>query len=125
MVGLAEEQTAILNVVVVDERGADRASCVLNLSFVDENGIIVVDTTGDPLARDVELRPGVAAALSLRAEDLELDQRKPIRAVLARPDDDRLSDCTGLVPTLEIVNDDGETQVLYYPPDPVHPPDPI
>lgn len=129
MVGLAQTQSAVLNVVLTTPPDPNqppdpqRQACHLVLSFMDAQGRPFHDAAGNEVKKMVELRGNVADSLRLRSGDaIPTGQlRAPIRALLSQPPDPaQPSDCVGLVATLEIVGPLGFTQLLYVaqPPDP-------
>jgi hypothetical protein len=119
MVGLALTQTAVLNVVLAAPTPDDgRSSCRTVVSFVDAQGRPFHDAAGSEVRSLLELRVGAADSIRLWSGDVlgSGQLRIPIRAVLSpTPDDGHASDCSGVVPTLEIVSTLGVTQALYSP----------
>jgi len=139
MVGLAQTQTAILNVVLVPPPDDGRAACRLVLSFVDGQGRPFHDARGDEIRKRVELSGGGSDSLRLRAGDIlgAGRLRTAVRAVIIpvpddgvptpddgiptpddgnpTPDDGMPSTCTRVVASLEIVGPQGATQLLYAP----------
>lgn len=128
MVGLGRGQAAHLHAVLavppepVMPRGTD-SPCHVRLSFVDEQGIIVIHgDTGMELSTSVELRPGIAASLVLPETAMRgASTRALVRAVMGivpptAPDGSVLpyeGQCDGLTATLEISDRQGRTQLLY------------
>jgi len=112
MVGITKGQMAILNTVNVTP-----GKVTVRLRFFDGEGKVIAH------AREV-LRKGEATSLSLSFSDSDTPRgvgRLQIRAGVLGVDE-----TAGFISTLEIVNAETlETQVLVYPPDPVHPPNPI
>jgi hypothetical protein len=132
MVGLAQTQSAVLNVVLTTPPDPNqppdpqRAACRLVLSFMDAQGEPFHDAAGNEVKKMAELRGNVADSLRLRAGDaIPIGQlRTPIRPLVSQPPDPtEPGDCRGLVATLEIVGPLGFTQLLYVgqPPDPANP----
>jgi hypothetical protein len=122
MVGLAQTQSAVLNVVLTTPPDPNtppdpmRAGCRLGLSFMDAQGRPFHDAAGNEVKKVVELRGNVADSLRLRAGDaIPTGQlRAPIRALVSFPPDRaEPPECRGLVATLEIVSPLGFTQLLY------------
>ena len=115
MIGLAEGQTAILNLVLVNPPAGDHPGCRVRASFVDASGQVFRNGMGHPIESSFTLQPQIATGLRLRStEILTAGQlRRSIRAVLTPvPHDTTPSDCTCLIATLELVNPDGRTAVF-------------
>jgi hypothetical protein len=110
MIGLAERQTAILNMVLVGPPAENHPGCRVIASFVDARGQVFRDDAGNAVAHSFSLQPQIASWLVLRSPDILAagQLRQSIRAVLA-PVPGAPSDCSCLVPSVEIVNPDGRT----------------
>jgi hypothetical protein len=117
MVGLAEGQLAILNLVLVNPPDANHPGCRVAASFVDSMGRVFSDATGTPVKRIFTLRPQIAAGLRLRSEDILAtgQLRRSIRPVVGPvPNDTQPSDCNCLVTNLELVGANGGTSLTDY-----------
>ena len=115
MIGLAEGQVAILNLVLVDPQDENHPGCRLTASFVDATGQVFSDVRGSAVRRTFTLQPQIATGLRLRSADILAtgQLRRSIRAVLTPvPTVTAPSDCTCLIASLELVNPDGRTGVL-------------
>jgi hypothetical protein len=157
MVGIAFGQTALLNAVNAQppdpgippdpDQPPDpgqppdpqHPACRMVLSFVDGTGQVLTDASGQKVSKLVELGPGMADSLRLRASQIlgRDEMRRSIRALLThapeagQPPDPTLppdpmappSPCSRLIATLEILSPLGVTQLLYagQPPDPQAP----
>jgi hypothetical protein len=107
MLGLSRGQVAVLNLVDVGvPRG--RVPCRVTAAFVDATGQVFEDRAGNPVQQTFVLRPNVAAALRLRAEDIlgNRQTRRSTRVVLVASHD-QASDCACLVANREIVEVNG------------------
>jgi hypothetical protein len=115
MVGLARGQVAVLNLVDVGFPDG-RDACRVTAAFVDETGQVLHDRAGNPVQQTFLLRPNVAVALRLRAEDIlgNRQVRRTTRVVLADPGDDVPSNCGCLVANRELVAANGITLLDIY-----------
>jgi hypothetical protein len=109
MVGLAEDQTARLNLLnpgVVP--GATAAVCTANVSFIDATGTVVKTAT-------VSVAPGTSGGLNLDSQadlNLVVGARREIRAVITLPGvvpppspataSSSIVEACKLIPTLEV-----------------------
>jgi hypothetical protein len=114
MVGLAEGQVAILNLVLVDAPDASHPGCRVTASFVDGKGHVFTDAWGNLFKKTFTLQPQIAAWLRLPAASiLEGQSRQSIRAVLTpAPSTTTSSDCTCLSTTVELVDPSGRTALM-------------
>ena len=112
IVGVARDQSAVLNVVLGIPPDTGHPGFQAVLSFAGADGRTLVSASGDQIKKLVTLRGGAARRLSFRAADVmpEGQQRLPLRAVVEHPPDaDVPSDCTGLIATVELVAPNGWT----------------
>jgi hypothetical protein len=114
MVGVARQQTAVLNVVLTEPDGGDRG-CRVVLSFVDARGRVLHDRAGNEVSQSFVLIGNVAASLHLRAVEVLGGgaSRRSIRPVVSfPPETEGSTECTSLVATIEIVAQDGSTSLF-------------
>jgi hypothetical protein len=112
IVGLARDQSAVLNVVLGVPPDPGHPGCQAVLSFAGADGRTLVTSSGAEIKKLVALRGSAAKRLSFRAADVlpEGQQRLSLRAVVdLPPDPDAPSDCTGLIATVELVAPNGWT----------------
>jgi hypothetical protein len=118
IVGVARDQTAVINAVLGEPPDDGHPGCRLVLSFVGADGRTLVDAMGTEIKTLVTLRGGAASSLTFRAADVmdEGQHRLSTRAVIdvppdpgLPPDPDVPSDCNGLVATVELVAPNGWT----------------
>jgi hypothetical protein len=112
MIGLAQRQTAVLNLVLVNPPDDRHPGCRVTASFVDAKGRVFRDRAGNVVEETFVLKPQIAEELVLLSADvLRTDElRRPIRATLSHPPDDgTASDCRCLVATRELVEASGHT----------------
>jgi hypothetical protein len=143
MIGLAKGQVAVLNLVLSEPPAADHPGCQVTASFVDAQGMVFNDLSGNPVKETFTLQPQIASEFKMHAAQvLEVGRlRKPIRAVVTAAPTENLnlaaqrssltsdvetpSRCTCLVANVELVNPTGQTAIVDYgkpnPPDPINP----
>ncbi len=98
-------------------------ACQVNLAFADATGAPILDRGGRQFHATGILMPGESLTLSLASADVfsVAGRRRGIRAVVsgelvpAVRDQLPAGPCRGLVPTLEIVDGQGQTSILYAP----------
>ena len=114
MIGQAEDQVAILNLVLVDPPEASHPGCRVTASFVDAKGQVFSDVWGNPVKKTFTLQPQIATWLRLYpASTLAGQSRRSIRAVLAPvPNATTPSDCRCLTANVELVDPNGRTALL-------------
>ena len=114
MIGLADGQVAILNLVLVDPSDTSHPGCRVTASFVDWKGQVFSDAWGNPARKTFTLQPQIAAGLRLPAASiLDGQSRRSIRAVLTPvPNVTTYSDCTCLTTSVELVDPNGRTALL-------------
>lgn len=117
MIGLGKGQVAILNLVLFEAPAENHPGCQVTASFVDAEGAVFNDLSGNAVTETFTLQPQVASELALpSAEILAAGQlRTRIRAVLTPvPSLAVPSRCACLMANLELVNANGHTTVLDY-----------
>ena len=136
LVGVVRGQGAELHVVFIGNPNlqpggaaadaiviTDTAACQVNLALVDDMGTPVFDRRGRMVAATGMLLPGESLTLNLASGDVFQrgeGRRRGIRAIVigesvpGNPDFPP-GPCRGLVPTLEIVDGQGQTSILYAP----------
>lgn len=114
MIGLAQDQVAILNLVLVDPPEASHPGCQVTASFVDAKGQVFSDVSGNPVKKTFTLQPQIATGLRLYAANILAGQpRRSIRAVLTPvPNPTTSSDCRCLTANVELVDPNGRTALL-------------
>lgn len=131
LVGVVRGQGAELHVFIgnpnlrpeaVATDTAPAAACQVSLNFVDNMGAPLFDRRGHMVAAMGMLMPGESLTLSLPSAGLFRSgdgRSRAIRAVVAGEivpgNPDLPPGCPGLVPTLEIVDGQGQTSILYAP----------
>lgn len=125
MVGLAQDQRAILSAVQTQPPDPTRGVCRVTLSFVDALGQTFRDSAGNEVKQTFSLRDNVAVQLRLNPRDVlsDTERRKAIRPVTEVHD---VCPCVGVVASWEIVTPPGATtatgQLGYRAPGPPDPP---
>lgn len=114
MVGLANGQTAVLNLVLTSPLDPNHPGCRVTASFVNSDGDVFFNRNGKQFSEDFTLQPQKAKSFEMNSEDIADGQRRrPTRVVLTPPVDDTMpSDCRCVRASREIVNPDGRTTVL-------------
>jgi hypothetical protein len=115
MVGVAADQVAILNLVLVGPADDAHPGCRVTASFVDTRGQVFTDVYGNPIRKTFTLENQMAVGLKFSAATvLPGVPRKSVRAVLSPVPGAPASDCTCLVANVEIVEPTGKATLIDY-----------
>jgi len=120
-IGLANLQVARLNVVNIGVPSqTPPGPCRVDLSFLDDQGIIINYRNGRPVATGLDLSQGTSRLLDMPAAAIILDgSRRQFRGLVVlppAPTDGSVDPCANVIPTLEIFEQrTGRTTLFLHP----------
>jgi hypothetical protein len=118
ILGITRGQTARINVANVsspDNPLLPPDPCSVTLSFVDADGVVLLNNAGQPVRREVTLQPGHSTFLQINGDNLvPRDQvRLTVRPLLTVMVSDSTIPPDPCMPTLEVINNTtGHTSLL-------------